>query len=518
MVLITDERDGGGSSTTVRVKQQQQNPKGASGVAQVHPTITEESPSLSDDDSYLGSCESEGDEYEEYEDFSLLPDSISIASDDSFYPPDDVFADNERTPSPPSPEPLTFFQACCTNNATIVRIMIRQGVGVEEVRETDKNNRVSRVKCAHMFCIPLPLPHSPPSPSFPSFPSLPPGHIMISNYLLNYFPGLDIERRNCHGFTALMKAAMQGKVECVRALMLAGADMETRDFGRKQTSREWALFTGRYETAWAMTRLLSRPCPYQLCDAYSPEWPQLASLVSKAREPRGCMQRISDTIRNALTFANITEPDDEGVLDHLVTVTTALGSPFVALACTTVCPSSPPCVGKRRYSVPEILRRQRAKELKTQNPERLDDHRKLFQNSRVTLVPKPPKDRRSSLPPQNKSPTTTNPNLGTVSGSGAVSSVALRRASLLPLGMVRRSSVRPGLSIPKVRITKAPTPTYEPERVRRKSSFKDGGGNFLQLPKWRYKELKEERKRAEEAERRRLEVATRLHLAVGKRK
>lgn len=48
------------------------------------------------------------------------------------------------------------------------------------------------------------------------------------------------------------------------------------------------------------------------------------------------MQRISDTIRNALTFANITEPDDEGVLDHLVTVTTALGSPFVVVACSTV--------------------------------------------------------------------------------------------------------------------------------------------------------------------------------------
>nr|XP_023994641.1 ankyrin repeat domain-containing protein 33B-like [Salvelinus alpinus] len=449
MVLITDERDGGGSSTTPRVKQQQQNPKGASGITQVHPTITEESPSLSDDDSYLGSCESEGDEYEEYGDCSLFPDSKSIASDDSFYPPDDVFADKERTPSPQSPEPLTFFQACCTNNATIVRIMIRQGVGVEEVKETDKNNRTGAD-----------------------------GGVL---------PGLR-------------------------------ADMETRDFGRKLTSREWALFRDATNRLAHDTPSSPDPVPYQLCDAYSPEWPQLASLVSKAREPRGCMQRISDTIRNALTFANITEPDDEGVLDHLVTVTTALGSPFVAVACSTVCPSSPPCVGKRRYSVPEILRRQRAKELKTQNPERLDDHRKLFQNSRVTLVPKPPKDRRSSLPPQNKSPTTTNPNLGTVSGSEAVSSVALRRASLLPLGMVRRSSVRPGLSIPKVRITKAPTPTYEPERVRRKSSFKDSGGNFLQLPKWRYKELKEERKRAEEAERRRVEVATRRHLAVGKRK
>lgn len=48
------------------------------------------------------------------------------------------------------------------------------------------------------------------------------GHITITNYLLNYFSGLDIERRNCHGFTALMKAAMQGRVDCVRTLMLAG--------------------------------------------------------------------------------------------------------------------------------------------------------------------------------------------------------------------------------------------------------------------------------------------------------
>lgn len=48
------------------------------------------------------------------------------------------------------------------------------------------------------------------------------GHATITNYLLNYFPGLDLERRNVFGFTALMKAAMQGRTECIRALMLAG--------------------------------------------------------------------------------------------------------------------------------------------------------------------------------------------------------------------------------------------------------------------------------------------------------
>lgn len=48
------------------------------------------------------------------------------------------------------------------------------------------------------------------------------GHISICNYLLNYYPSLDLERKNCHGFTALMKAAMQGRIECVRTLMFAG--------------------------------------------------------------------------------------------------------------------------------------------------------------------------------------------------------------------------------------------------------------------------------------------------------
>lgn len=56
------------------------------------------------------------------------------------------------------------------------------------------------------------------------------GHITITNYLLNYYSGLDIERRNCHGFTALMKAAMQGRLECVRSLMMAGAETDPRTF------------------------------------------------------------------------------------------------------------------------------------------------------------------------------------------------------------------------------------------------------------------------------------------------
>lgn len=149
MVLITDDRDGGGASS-LRVKQLQQPKK-------VHPTITEEPPSYYEEDSPR-SCreelveeegddeeegsEEDGDEFEEVDFEDLEEDCRSIASDDSFYPPDDAFADSERSPSPDSPEPLSFFRACCSNNAAVVRILIRHGATEEEVKETDRNNRV----------------------------------------------------------------------------------------------------------------------------------------------------------------------------------------------------------------------------------------------------------------------------------------------------------------------------------------------------------------------------------------
>lgn len=142
----------------MRVKQLQllQQQKVAANVTQVHPRSDDE-PRFDSDDDCLGSShdeeEEDGDDEDEEEeddfeevDFEDLEDCRSITSDDSFYPPDDAFADSERTPSPESPEPMSFFQACCTNNPAIVRIMIRHGVKEEEVKEKDRNNRVSAVR------------------------------------------------------------------------------------------------------------------------------------------------------------------------------------------------------------------------------------------------------------------------------------------------------------------------------------------------------------------------------------
>ncbi|XP_061095964.1 ankyrin repeat domain-containing protein 33B [Conger conger] len=510
MVLITDDREGGRSPVKLR---QIQKSRSRSDV-QVHPAQTVEYAHFSEKCDNLESCKEDvEDDFEDYDEFSELPDTRSIASDDSFYPPDDSFSDNWRTPSPESPVPLSFYQACCSNNAAIVKMMIQQGVSEDEVRETDKNSRTGLIVACYQGyvdvvialaeCPYIDVNWQDNEGNTALITAAQAGHIMISNYLLNYYSGLDIERRNCHGFTALMKAAMQGRTDCVRALMLAGADLEARDDGRRLTPRQWALFTSRYETAHLMLRLMIQPSPEQYCDSYQPEWAKLPEMLARAQEPKTCLQKLSETVRGVFSFIGGLEPAEGGVMDHFVRASTGLTSPFVTTACRTVCPGSPPCVGKRRYAVQEILHKQQSGQRESLDPEPKGHHRKLFQNCRAALAHRK-KERRSSR------------EVAEGGGSGTQ-----RRGSLLPS---RRSSVRPDLPVPKVRVTRAPPPTYEPEKTRKKSSCRDG--HLLQIPKWRYKELKEERKKAEEEERKRMEeverkrveAIARRRLSAGKRK
>lgn len=146
MVLITEDGPGGGPP--LFKVEQNGNVETGSGALQESPSLSVESDETDhkdEEEDDVGDYYDDDDDdvYQEFEELDLsdLQDNRSIASDDSFYPRDDSpFA---RSPTPESPEPLTFFRACSNNNAIIVKIMIRQGVTEEEVREVDKNNRVS---------------------------------------------------------------------------------------------------------------------------------------------------------------------------------------------------------------------------------------------------------------------------------------------------------------------------------------------------------------------------------------
>lgn len=251
----------------------------------------------------------------------------------------------------------------------------------------------------------------------------------------------------------------------------AGADIEARDFRRKLTPLEWALFTGRYETARLMQRLIARPCAEQFCNSFLMEWPKLSQLVCQTQEPRPWWRQVSERMCGNFNLGIRTEPLEEGALDYMVRLTTALASPLVATACSTVCPGSPPCVGKHRPAVPDILRDndKRAEDFRS-----LENYKRLFQNNRTPLVFK---EQEQSASRQ----VTLLPDVVLVTG------MTLRRNSLLPLHMIRRRSVCPGLVVPKVRLCKAPPPTYTPERNQHRS--KDS--QYLQVPKWKYKAPKE---------------------------
>ncbi|GAA6108471.1 ankyrin repeat domain-containing protein 33B [Tachysurus ichikawai] len=438
------------------------------------------------DDVYLVNDDDDDDDdviYQEFAelDFFQLQDSKSIVSDDSLYPPDNSVT-SQRSPTPEGPEPLTFFMACSSNNAIIVKIMIRQGVSKEEVREVDKNNRTGLIVACYQGYVDVVIALSQcpyvdvnwqdNEGNTALMTAAQAGHIVITNFLLNYYAGVDIELRNCHGFTAVIKAAVQGRAHCVRALMMSGADVDVRDYGRKLTALEWALFTGRYETAWMMQRLMARPCAEQFCDSFRMEWPMLSQLVRQAQEPQPCWRKVSEGMCGNFNLGIRSEPLEKGVLDYMVRLTTALASPLVATACSTVCPGSPPCVGKHRPAVPDILRdnEKRAEDLKS--PE---NYTRLFQNDRMLLGFKEQEQCASLQVP-------------TLPDVVLASSMTLRRNSLLPLYKIRRRSVSPGLVVPKVRLCKAPPPTYTPERNRCRSK----NSQYLQVPKWKYKALKEE--------------------------
>ncbi|KAK2488890.1 hypothetical protein MC885_002788 [Smutsia gigantea] len=320
------------------------------------------------------------------------------------------------------------------------------------------------------------------------------GHATITNYLLNYFPGLDLEKRNIFGFTALMKAAMQGRTECIRALMLAGADVHARDPRRGMSPQEWAAYTGRLEAVRLIQRLLERPCPEQFGEKYKPELPLAPDTVLKTTGSKTCLQRLTEFVRCTLASRPRPGLEDGGALDHMVRMTTSLYSPAVAIVCQTVCPESPPCVGKRRLAVQEILEARGKLDTRAQERDKVEgteQQSRTPQAGALSIEGAP----RGSLP---------SPQL-----PGAP-----RKASLLPL--LRRSSVRPGVVIPRVLISKAPAPTFQPERAAAKGSTKDSA--HLQLPKWRYKEAKEERRRAEETERQRAAAAPKARRAPPWRK
>ncbi|XP_069043472.1 photoreceptor ankyrin repeat protein [Lepisosteus oculatus] len=427
-----------------------------------------------EDESTWGASTSSGNGEDEDDD----ADTASILSDDSVFP--DYTPERENKGLEPA---LTLYQACAQNDAQALARVLERGVTPEEVMELDINGRNGLMLASYKgfvditagldHCPYLDVNHQDNDGNTALMIAAQAGHSTIVNHLLNYYPGVDTEVRDKRGFTALIKAAMQGRDDCVAALLMAGAELDATDQTRGKTAREWAVQTGRFQTLTKIRRLLARPRAEQFCQGFVPEWPALAELAARAAEAaaRGRGPQLSQRIRDSLTFRFPRDPEDGGVLDHMVRVTTAISSPFVGTACRPLCPTSPPAMGKRRLAVPEILSQYPGKQA--------EDTAVRHSNGSVSSsssscssgsdVPAEPPRRGSML---------------SLASSGV--------RSFLPGRAARRNSVFPAGCVPQIKVTKSGEPTPKKEKKK-----KSKGGNFLEPPKWKYKEVKEEKKRAE---------------------
>ncbi|XP_077369110.1 photoreceptor ankyrin repeat protein isoform X2 [Festucalex cinctus] len=302
------------------------------------------------------------------------------------------------------------------------------------------------------------------------------GFTTILNYMLNYYSGVDTEVRDPRGFTALIKAGLQGREDCVSALLMHGADMNAMDHVQSRGLKDWVLKTGRFETMKRIRYLQAHPVAEQFCDSYTPEWPELKQLVAKATATKTTGQKLRQRIKDSFTFSFPQDPQDNGVMDHMVRMTTSIRSPLIATACHPLCPSSPPEIGKRRFAVPELLEKHSIKKLEE-----------------------------STVSHRNGSLTCSSPNAASVASVSLTSCCqeAERRQSappgggmrvFIPRSMAHRNSIFPTGCVPKIEVTKSgePTPKKEKKKKRQKG--------YLEPPVWKYKEAKEEKKREKRKE------------------
>ncbi|XP_073325551.1 photoreceptor ankyrin repeat protein [Pagrus major] len=399
-------------------------------------------------------------------------DSGSVLSDDSVLP--DYEGDEKNT------EPAkTLYEACAKNDAASLRRILERGVTKEEAMELDINGRnglmlavakgyVDIVTLLHL-CPLIDINHQDNDGNTALMIAAQAGFITILNYIINYFSGVDTEIRDPRGFTALLKAGLQGREECVSALIMHGADTNATDMVQGRGLKDWIIRTGGFETIRRIRRLEAHPVAEQFCLNYIPEWPELKQLVAKSTASKTASQKLRLRLKDSLSFSFPQDPQDNGVMDHMVRMTTGIQSPLIATGCHPLCPNSPPEIGKRRFAIPELLEKHSSKELE----ESTVSHRK---GSVISA-----------------SPTAVSAN--SVSLTSCCQESECRESmpggvrSFIPRGMAHRNSIFPSGCIPKIEVTKSGEPTPKKEKKKKRQR------GYLEPPVWKYKEAKEEKKR-----------------------
>lgn len=216
-----------------------------------------------------------------------------------------------------------------------------------------------------------------------------------------------------------------------------------------------------------------RPKAEQFSEGYVPEWPELHERVARAQADKSATEKITQRIKTTFGLRFPRDPQDDGVLDHMVRITTSIHSPLITTGCRPLCPTSPPEVGKKRLAVPELLKK---------HPEReLEEGSVCHSNGSVSHI----------IPSIHSAESITTSCCHDTQRRGSILSLASTKVStaFIPRSMARRNSVFPSGCIPKININ------IPSEAAPKKEKKKKAQKGFLEPPKWRYKEIKDEKKK-----------------------
>uniref|UniRef100_A0A914XF34 Uncharacterized protein n=1 Tax=Plectus sambesii TaxID=2011161 RepID=A0A914XF34_9BILA len=160
----------------------------------------------------------------------------------------------------------TFLEACVQCDDVVVKWYLQNGVSLEELNAQDRTGKTSLCHVCNNGYRSLAMklqqvPGIDPNRSdnegnTPLIFAAQAGHADIVSILLHGFPSLNVDHANNHGFTALMKSAVQGRPRCAKLLLMAGADPLRRDRGRGLCALEWAEYVGRQECAKTIAQFM----------------------------------------------------------------------------------------------------------------------------------------------------------------------------------------------------------------------------------------------------------------------
>ncbi|ESO02236.1 hypothetical protein HELRODRAFT_161480 [Helobdella robusta] len=139
------------------------------------------------------------------------------------------------------------------------------------------------------------------------------GHEEVVSYLLRYFPSLRVDEANVSGFTALMKAAIQGRTKTAKLLLFAGANPNRRDNGRRLCASEWARFCGRYSCADSIEKYI-RSKKYFIAKTFflsKDKWKSEPDLVVDTNKRNNKNRRGSNVV-DAVAVSNACQNNSSG--------------------------------------------------------------------------------------------------------------------------------------------------------------------------------------------------------------